>query len=339
MHETAALTTFMQRTGDRGVKQDTGGRSQGKTSAAAGILVVIVGTLGGWLLAASLLLSAPPTAQAGEVRGVHIRIAFPAEAGWDAVDIQMLLLVEHGEPFDELAEEARATALERFPGGVEVRPEVSGQFEKLGWSWQGNTTSWAYNPAGKPASLEGDAAIMRTAAETWNFAGGARFHFTGGGLTNAPATMCNGGRDGQNTVTWSHIGGSVLAMTCVPAQEPFDEFAIEFDSGRPWTTGTSGVVIDLKSVAIHEFGHALGLGHSNIQDAVMYPTYFTGQLKRSLHQDDIEGLIAIYGILDASPTPAPTATPVATPTPTTTPAYTPTPAATYQALVPALRRD
>ncbi|HRI44051.1 MAG TPA: matrixin family metalloprotease [Fimbriimonadaceae bacterium] len=51
---------------------------------------------------------------------------------------------------------------------------------------------------------------------------------------------------------------------------------------------------DLHTVLLHEVGHALGLGHSDVEGSVMYPTYGGGN--RTLSADDIEGIQFIYGV-------------------------------------------
>ncbi|MDG3005624.1 matrixin family metalloprotease [Paludisphaera mucosa] len=50
---------------------------------------------------------------------------------------------------------------------------------------------------------------------------------------------------------------------------------------------------DLKTVAIHEIGHALGMSHSEISRADMY-SYYTA-MKQALHSDDVSGIRSIYG--------------------------------------------
>ena len=48
-------------------------------------------------------------------------------------------------------------------------------------------------------------------------------------------------------------------------------------------------------VATHEFGHSLGIDHSDVQGAIMYP-YYTGYVEgMKLHSDDIAAIQSLYG--------------------------------------------
>jgi hypothetical protein len=53
--------------------------------------------------------------------------------------------------------------------------------------------------------------------------------------------------------------------------------------------------VDLESVAVHEIGHVLGLGHSSVEDAIMYPSLTAATRKVELAADDILGVQELYG--------------------------------------------
>ncbi|XP_043927704.1 collagenase 3-like [Protopterus annectens] len=67
-----------------------------------------------------------------------------------------------------------------------------------------------------------------------------------------------------------------------------------FDEDEVWRT--DGRDYSLFLVAAHEFGHSLGLDHSNIKSALMYPTYkYISKKLFRLSEDDIKGIQQIYG--------------------------------------------
>jgi peptidoglycan hydrolase-like protein with peptidoglycan-binding domain len=94
-------------------------------------------------------------------------------------------------------------------------------------------------------------------------------------------------------------GGGVLAHAYYPPIPPAAPTAIQgdahFDEAETWTVTIpppSGT-FDLVTVAGHEFGHSLGLGHSTVSGALMAAFY--GGPHRWLHSDDVAGIQAIYG--------------------------------------------
>lgn len=98
----------------------------------------------------------------------------------------------------------------------------------------------------------------------------------------------------------------------------------DYDEDKKWGF-CSDRGYSLFLVAAHEFGHALGLDHSNIREALMYPMYSYVE-KFSLNKDDIEGIQYLYGPKTGpdpsppKPTPVPSEQPdtAATKAPTTT---------------------
>jgi len=58
---------------------------------------------------------------------------------------------------------------------------------------------------------------------------------------------------------------------------------------------------DIQSTSCHEFGHALGLGHTSISGSTMVGGPVAGSVtRRSIEADDIAGVQAIYGIVAAA---------------------------------------
>ncbi|KAJ9594898.1 hypothetical protein L9F63_013803, partial [Diploptera punctata] len=67
-----------------------------------------------------------------------------------------------------------------------------------------------------------------------------------------------------------------------------------FDDTEPWSV-RSYRGTNLFQVAAHEFGHSLGLSHSDVKTALMAPFYRGYEPYFQLDDDDIQGIQALYG--------------------------------------------
>jgi len=97
-----------------------------------------------------------------------------------------------------------------------------------------------------------------------------------------------------------------------------------FDDQEFWTID-SYAGTNIFQVAAHELGHSLGLGHSNVREALMAPFYQKYKPHFKLHLDDVLAIQALYGEKQPGPTDQPVSSGPASPTsaasvPPTTPA-------------------
>ncbi|KZV31251.1 Metalloendoprotein 1 precursor [Dorcoceras hygrometricum] len=72
------------------------------------------------------------------------------------------------------------------------------------------------------------------------------------------------------------------------------EVEVHFNGCKRWSPDGDPDALDIETTATHEMGHALGLEHSTVEDAIMFPHIGEG-VKKGIHADDIEGIRALYG--------------------------------------------
>uniref|UniRef100_A0A7N0R888 Peptidase metallopeptidase domain-containing protein n=1 Tax=Kalanchoe fedtschenkoi TaxID=63787 RepID=A0A7N0R888_KALFE len=66
-----------------------------------------------------------------------------------------------------------------------------------------------------------------------------------------------------------------------------------FDADELWSAGAIPNRFDIKTVALHEIGHLLGLGHSSVRNAIMFPSIASNTVK-GLAADDLRGISTLY---------------------------------------------
>ncbi|KAK1381103.1 putative peptidase M10A, Metallopeptidase, catalytic domain protein [Heracleum sosnowskyi] len=83
--------------------------------------------------------------------------------------------------------------------------------------------------------------------------------------------------------------GKILASGFAPR-----DGRLQFDQAENWVNGKVRYGYDIESVGLHELGHVLGLAHTDVKTAVMYPYFSTNFVKNQLQPDDIQGLRDLY---------------------------------------------
>lgn len=97
---------------------------------------------------------------------------------------------------------------------------------------------------------------------------------------------------GDIRISMAPLGSSQLACAFLPPpiNGGSDAGDIIFNSSINWQINSN---YDIMTVALHEFGHALGLDHSALTTADMYAYY--NAIKQVPTADDIAGIQAVYG--------------------------------------------
>ncbi len=236
--------------------------------------------------------------------------------GQDAI-VEILVAVLPGE---NAKAKAREKLRRMYPDAEEID---SSNYSLTGLFWDviaddpGNAqVPFVYNNGNVPSEVFGDGStVMGAASQTWNDVPTSIFQFgyDNTSYNGCPSLVkeCKGRQyfNGDNEIAWLNIReNSVLGVVWSGTGSTGPEFDMALDNTDfDWYVGAdsggiSGNQIDLQTVWLHEFGHGLGLGHSNVSGSVMEAVY--DGPRRVLDSDDIAGITSLYpaSTVDLPPT-------------------------------------
>ncbi|KAM9328875.1 matrix metalloproteinase-17 [Gastrophryne carolinensis] len=176
--------------------------------------------------------------------------------------------------------------------------------------WNKRNLSWRVRTFPKESSLGHDTvrALMYYALKVWSDITPLNFHEVAG--NNADIQIDFSRADHNDGYPFDGPGGTV-AHAFFPG-EHHTSGDTHFDDEESWTFRSSDVDgMDLFAVAVHEFGHAIGLTHISDMDSIMRP-YYQGPvgdpLKYSLPYDDKVRIWQLY-VSHLASNPSPSLTP------------------------------
>lgn len=165
------------------------------------------------------------------------------------------------------------------------------------------TYAWRYNPANAPpafASATIAVNAIKAAFDKWTASCNVQYRYDG--LTSTPpnnrvqSPIYGEQPDYENVVGWAATEGNVAGLTYAWYSQPGGGVRALVDSDIVLSTR---FLLDSQSMdrtASHEFGHAIGLAHSNIDDALMSgPPDSDYNWLISPAPDDVRGCRCLYG--------------------------------------------
>jgi hypothetical protein len=164
--------------------------------------------------------------------------------------------------------------------------------------WSVHVVGYRVNPANLDVTDAQALTALRFGAQAWTDQSRAAFRFRYDG-TSSSTTL---GMDGQNLVFFRDAEGSSPTVRATTYTWKTGTTILETDIVF-WDRSIDFVVqglacndaVYLEDVAIHEFGHALGLDHTTVTAATMYGHGGACSLSRIvLDPDDVAGVEALY---------------------------------------------
>jgi len=198
----------------------------------------------------------------------------------------------------ELDEETRGLMTKKRCGVHDVSTGFRNRKKRYtlqGERWHSGNLSWSLAELGPGTGLPRHQVVqqLNLALQVWAAKTVLQFQFMGDSDQADLQVSFHRGYHGDG-YPFDGIG-SVLAHAFYPGSGRGGD--AHFDEEELWSTEgrSDGGRTSLYAVALHEFGHSLGLSHSSVRGSVMFPWYSSADLSYSLPQDDTDAIQRLYG--------------------------------------------
>ncbi len=278
----------------------------GQTQQAAGAMVLsqrYVETPDGLVWTVFTIEDGDRTFQGAIEGGVNSEGVRLEVSGWPHISVGERYEFTTGKPLPSLnAIEVVDAEAQSSHGGGDADPGYT--LGPAHWGKAAKNLTWHANQSTFPP-LDSQQVIsaLSDGLTAWTTQpGSSSLSFTYGGNTSVATNAF----DGVNAMYWADTTQDehYLARTYLwftdPDNDPSTpggavEFDIKYNNDYLWSNGAKSGHYDLKSVAIHESGHAIGLSHASTRANVMFPSLVVGSAKHTLGQGDIDGANLLYG--------------------------------------------
>lgn len=164
-----------------------------------------------------------------------------------------------------------------------------------GHKWGTTTVRYYINPQNMYVSTSEAIAAIQTGANAWNTQSNANIQLQYGGTTSGSSLTMNR----VNEVFFRNDSSGAVAETYWwwDGSGTLIDADIVFHENWAWSTTSGGCSggFYIENTAAHELGHVLGLHHSGVDVATMWPyTDYCETIRVTLDTDDVDGIESIY---------------------------------------------